>query len=377
MPILLLRSDLHLSTAQVGAVLYLMNQTGYFATFVALLFAIDAIVHRVMEVSKRWGHGISSWLVRGGWVEEDPLAGKIQTKKWQEQSWQLFVHAGFTMIELMILSGEGYGWWADPRFCWIPHPRDQGSLHSPLLRFFYMAQLGVWIYTCFVHRFVDERRKDYFVMYLHHVVTICLVGVSWALDYWRIGLIVVFIHDISDIFVDSLKLINYLKLEGPRGWYGSEIAYVSCVLSWMYWRLWEYPFRVIKGAYYDTWEMLSSYPASSTVYAIRTFFSDGTAPLMSPPDLPMLVEMNVLLFVLLGLHIYWFHLFVMIGYRILTESAREASRQEYEGDSDDGLGTGPQKGDSIEDRLKEAVPDEVRAAGRGGGTATAARRRNA
>ena len=42
-----------------------------------------------------------------------------------------------------------------------------------------------------------------------------------------------------------------------------------------------------------------------------------------------------MLFALLLLHIYWFHLFLMIGYRILTESAREASRQEYEGDSDE------------------------------------------
>ena len=34
------------------------------------------------------------------------------------------------------------------------------------------------MYTCFIHRFVDERRKDYFVMYLHHIVTITLVGAA-------------------------------------------------------------------------------------------------------------------------------------------------------------------------------------------------------
>ena len=45
--------------------------------------------------------------------------------------------------------------------------------------------------------------------------------------------------------------------------------------------------------------------------------------------------MNALLFTLLALHIYWFHLFLMIGYRIITENVREASRQEYEGDSDE------------------------------------------
>ena len=54
-----------------------------------------------------------------------------------------------------------------------------------------------------------------------------------------------------------------------------------------------------------------------------------------PSDLPWHFHLNVMLFCLLLLHIYWFHLFLMIGYRILTESAREASRQEYEGDSDE------------------------------------------
>lgn len=50
--------------------------------------------------------------------------------------------------------------------------------------------------------------------------------------------------------------------------------------------------------------------------------------------MPNYFEANVLLFTLQALHVYWFHLFLMIGYRILTESTREASRQEYEGDSD-------------------------------------------
>ena len=35
----------------------------------------------------------------------------------------------------------------------------------------------------------------------------------------------------------------------------------------------------------------------------------------------------------------------MIGYRILTESAREASRQEYEGDSDDDSAAGAREED--------------------------------
>ena len=45
-----------------------------------------------------------------------------------------------------------------------------------LTPFHLLPAQAVWMYTCLKHRFVDERRKDYFVMYLHHIVTIALVG---------------------------------------------------------------------------------------------------------------------------------------------------------------------------------------------------------
>jgi hypothetical protein len=35
---------------------------------------------------------------------------------------------------------------------------------------------AIWIYTCFIHRFSMERIKDYFMMYLHHLLTIGLIG---------------------------------------------------------------------------------------------------------------------------------------------------------------------------------------------------------
>jgi hypothetical protein len=182
---------------------------------------------------------------------------------------------------------------------------------------------AVWIYTCIVHRFFDERRKDYFVMYVHHIVTIMLVAASLSAGYLRIGLIVLYVHDVSDILVDLLKMLNYLKLEGPRGLFASEIAYVSCVLGWIYWRLYQFPFRVIRGSFLETWQWNAPQPRWGDF-----FFG------FIDTDLPLYLHTNVLLTVLFGLHIYWGHLFLMIGYRILTESIREASRQDYEGDSD-------------------------------------------
>jgi hypothetical protein len=183
---------------------------------------------------------------------------------------------------------------------------------------------SIWIYTCIVHRFFDERRKDYFILYLHHIVTIMLVAGSFSAGYLRIGLCVLWVHDVSDILVDILKMVNYLKLEGARGYFASEIMYLACVSGWIYWRLYQYPFRVIRGSLLEAFWTLAPQPR----------VADGLLGIWQL-DMPLYTHLNLLLMLLFLLHVYWGHLFFMIGYRILTESTREASRQEYEGDSDD------------------------------------------
>ena len=105
-----------------------------------------------------------------------PLSGPIQMKKWTEQSWQLFSHVVFAALEWRILSSEP--WYRDPATCWSPHPYEQAGAHRSDLTMLYLMQLAVWVYTCVIHRFFDERRKDYFVLYIHHIVTIMLVG-AW------------------------------------------------------------------------------------------------------------------------------------------------------------------------------------------------------
>ena len=149
---------------------------------------------------------------------------------------------------------------------------------------------------------------------------------SWSSGYLRIGLLVLYVHDVSDIFVDVLKLCNYLKLEGARCFFVTEVAYVSCVAGWMYWRLYQYPFRVIYGSYTGMMGV--------TAFSARSPHVILGIPVMTH-DMPLLIELFVLLGTLAVLHVYWFHLFLMIGWRLMTESVREVSRAEYEGDSDD------------------------------------------
>lgn len=47
---------------------------------------------------------------------------------------------------------------------------------------------------------------------------------SYYLSYLRIGLLVLLVHDASDIGVDMLKLSNYTKMRDRRGWYIVEVC---------------------------------------------------------------------------------------------------------------------------------------------------------
>ena len=54
-------------------------------------------------------------------------------------------------------------------------------------------------------------------MYTHHLVTTLLLLLSWNGQYVGIGILVLAAHDISDIPLDMLKMMNYLGWGAPFG----------------------------------------------------------------------------------------------------------------------------------------------------------------
>ena len=100
-----------------------MLRQGILTYFICALFLTDAVISRVKFLSGYYGRVLSVWLASRGITDSDSLAGRIQLKKWQEQSWQLFVHIAFTAAALTIFAREP--WYDRPETCWIPHPYQQ------------------------------------------------------------------------------------------------------------------------------------------------------------------------------------------------------------------------------------------------------------
>ena len=104
---------------------------------------------------------------------------------------------------------------------------------------FYMLQLGYHIQSIVWHLF-EEKRPDFVTMMVHHFVTVALIVGSYMSSYSRIGLLVLLVHDSSDVFVCITKafhMCNWKKC--------SHVQFVVMVLVWAYTRLYLYPFWVI------------------------------------------------------------------------------------------------------------------------------------
>jgi ceramide synthetase len=362
--------DVLLNGSYVGLVVYTFWVFGDEPLSCAILAGAIVAMHGVVWLSSGFFRALGKWLsavtFAAGMVNgaQDPLKPRLQMKKWLDQSWQLLIHVSMTAMELWVLADEV--WWQDTPTCWQPATWLQGThLIKPALKAVYLLQLAIWIYTCFVHVFVAERIKDYYVMFAHHCVTIALLALSAHARFFRIGLLVLLVHDFSDVFVDLLKMVSYLKLDGRRGWFLTELAYVACVFNFIYWRLFEFPLRVIHSSAFDSYIELfvkrpELYVAPTTLWERLT------------PPIHMYCVTNALLIVLLCMHVYWTLLFFRLGYRMLAQDARVASREEYEGESD--KESGPDE-PGAKPKLKDAAPAAApTSTGSGSGSAGGRRR---
>ena len=222
---------------------------------VALVVAcllVFPLINIVKQVSAGTGRAFSRNVLAG---VGDPLSKQRTMHKFQDQMWQLFIHSSMTAFELYILFIEDGGVWRKEERIgvlrheyasyWTPHPYSQANNTS--MHLFYLVQLAIWIDTCFSHCFIEERHKDYVMMYVHHLVTILLVWASYSNNYMRVGVVILLLHDFSDIFLDLLKICNYLKLEGRKGCFLLEFTYACNMLMWAYLRLYIFPVRVVWG----------------------------------------------------------------------------------------------------------------------------------
>jgi hypothetical protein len=158
---------------------------------------------------------------------------------------------------------------------------------------YYFWELGFYLSGLLTHFTLETRRKDFLEMAIHHVVTIGLILFSHTLKLERLGLLVLFVHDVADIFLESGKLFAGMGQEII-----STFLFVCLLISWGITRLYYFPCKIIY-----------SWVAEH----------QGHVPYFYP--------FTACLITLQVLHVYWFILICKAALRKITKGNMEDPRE--------------------------------------------------
>jgi len=278
-----------------------------------------------------------AFFVGGKWVSRtclshapfnDPLSKDIPISKFADQGWQLVQHLTSSLCAYLLMTlsaptkGGRWGWMGALEECWTPCPLNKIPTDGE--RLYYLVQLAIWMYSSFSQRFLQKKAKDYFVMMGHHVATLALVTGSYLGGNTRIGIVILFVHDISDVAIDLLKMANYAKLADRPAYYIVEFCMVLTLSAWLYFRLYLFPFYIMPATIWG------SHDACSDPEHRGDYWNHD------PPGMQMWRLANYLLGVLCLMHTWWFYLLCRIVRSALRrEDLHKVGEKVYEGGSDD------------------------------------------
>uniref|UniRef100_A0A8C9PTX2 Ceramide synthase 1 n=1 Tax=Spermophilus dauricus TaxID=99837 RepID=A0A8C9PTX2_SPEDA len=209
-----------------------------------------------------------------------------------ESAWKFLFYLGCWSYSAYLLFGTDYPFFHDPPsvfYDWMPGmavPRDIAAA--------YLLQGSFYGHSIYATLYMDAWRKDSVVMLIHHVVTLVLIVSSYAFRYHNVGILVLFLHDISDVQLEFTKLNIYFKARG-----GSYARIFPDPLSArrFWFRLYWFPLKVLYATFHSS--------------------------LLAVPDIPFYFFFNALLLLLTVMNLYWFLYIVAFAAKVLTGQMRE------------------------------------------------------
>jgi acyl-CoA-dependent ceramide synthase len=71
---------------------------------------------------------------------------------------------------------------------------------SGLMKAYFLGQLSFWMQQILVIN-IEERRKDHWQMFTHHIITIALMFAAYRYHHTRVGHVILVLMDIVDLFL--------------------------------------------------------------------------------------------------------------------------------------------------------------------------------
>ncbi|EON99591.1 putative longevity-assurance protein [Phaeoacremonium minimum UCRPA7] len=308
----------HADTGKYG----IGSDDGYFiAFFIVLLTGLRAVTMEYMfaPLAKRWG-----------------ISKKKEVTRFSEQAWNIVWYGGSSALGVYLYYTSPY--WLNMKELWTDWPnRELGGLMKAYL----LWELVYYTQQCLILN-IEERRKDHWQMFSHHLITIVLIYGSYRFGHTRVGNVILVLMDTVDVVLVVAKCTKYLGFTRV-----CDALFGLFMLSWFVnrhiiynlicWSVWEdtpkiMPTGCFRGAYnnltgpFEIPEGTRSYLSE----AIRR--SDG---LLCYDDkvmkgfLACLVSLQLIMIV-------WFFMIVKVAVRVINGTGADDVRSDDEaGDSED------------------------------------------
>ncbi|KAJ9516842.1 hypothetical protein QJQ45_027257 [Haematococcus lacustris] len=209
-----------------------------------------------------------------------------RVRKWNESCWKLTIYILFTSIAIGISIGEPWFW--DTRYFWVgcSHFPPCNLLVTPGMLLFYCMQTGFYVQAIHYLIFHEIRRKDWLESLVHHIATSVLLAYSYYVNFSRVGVMILLVHDMSDIFLEAAKLARQVGRYARRQGIATTF-FVVFASVWIYTRNYVFPAILIRSTLLETlWY--------ADLHGIKVE--------------PHYTIFNALLLLLELLHIYWTYL---------------------------------------------------------------------
>ena len=225
--------------------------------------------------------------------------------KFVEACWRFLFYAYFCMVGYRaIFLPTTVSWVLDTRLHWQGWP-----LHrvSSAISYYYQIELGAYIHQLM---WTEVSRSDSLEMAVHHLTTILLIVGSYVTNFTRIGASILLLHDISDVFLESAKVFNYISKARGGKWASSvcDSLFALFAISFLIARLIVYP-----------------------KYLVHSFLFEAPEIMGYWPGYPVFAG---LLLILQGLHIFWFYLILRMIPSLLSTGIQKDERSDDEAESD-------------------------------------------
>lgn len=238
------------------------------------------------------------------WARSTGL-GRSKQARFMEQAYTAIYFAFLGPAGMYVMSRTPV-WYFNMRGMYEDFPH---RTHEACVKFYYLFQAAYWAQQAIVLVLgLEKRRKDFKELVGHHIVSLALIGLSYRFHFTYMGIAVYTTHDISDFFLATSKVLNYLD----HPFVGPYFFLFMCV--WIYLRhvinlriIWSLftEFRTV-GPFELNW-VTQQYKCWISQYI--------TAALLSS---------------LQALNLFWLFYIVRIAYRFLRDSTAEDDRSEDE-----------------------------------------------